>query len=362
MILFPVMNTAVIMAGGSGTRLWPLSRRSKPKQLLKLFNGRSLLEEAFDRVARVVPPEHIYVIALAEHIPAIAAALPKIPATNLIGEPVGRDTANAVALAAALLHHKNPDTIMGVFTADHLIRPADQFAEIVQRGYDAAAKHPDALITFGIKPTEPHTGMGYVQRGDPISPGLHNVRAFKEKPTHEIAKSYLASGDYFWNSGMFVWRTSTILDQLHIHLPDTHRAITALAETWSTPAGQSEASRVYPTLKKTSIDFAVMEKAPRVLMVEMNLEWLDVGHWSALPAVLGADANGNTTSALRTLLTDSRSNIIVSECNHLIVTIGVDDLVIVHSPDATLICRWDKLDEIKDMATELNRQFPNKYT
>lgn len=356
------MNTAVIMAGGSGTRLWPLSRRSRPKQLLKLFNGRSLIEDAFDRVARVVPAGQIYVIALAEHLPAIAEVLPQLPKSNLIGEPEGRDTANAVALAAAILHKQNPDTIMGVFTADHLIRPPEKFADIVRTGYAAASQHPDALITFGIKPTHPHTGMGYVQRGDETSPGIHAVRAFKEKPNAETAAKYVLSGDYFWNSGMFVWRTQTILDQLKHHLPETYTAMIALASHWSTPAFESDASRVYPTLKKTSIDFAIMEKAKRVLMIEMDLSWLDVGHWSALPAVIPADADGNTVAAPRSVMHDSRSNIVVSEGDHLIAALGVNDLVIVYSPDATLVCHKDKLDGIKDLVARIEKQMPNKFS
>lgn len=356
------MNTAVIMAGGSGTRLWPLSRRSRPKQLLKLFNGRSLIEDAFDRVARVVPTGQIYVIALAEHLPAIAEVLPQVPRSNLIGEPEGRDTANAVALAAAILHKVNPDTVMGVFTADHLIRPPEKFADIVRIGYAAAAQHADALITFGIRPTHPHTGMGYVQRGDAISPGIHAVRAFKEKPNAETAAKYVVSGDYSWNSGMFVWRTRTILDQLKRHLPDTNTAMMALAGHWGTQTFHSEAARICSTLKKISIDFAVMEKAERVLMIEMDLSWLDVGHWSALPAVLAADAEGNTIAAPRSVTLDSRSNIVVSESDHLIATLGVEDLVIVHSPDATLICHKDKLDGIKDLVAKIEKQAPNKYT
>lgn len=356
------MNTAVIMAGGSGTRLWPLSRRSRPKQLLKLFNGRSLIEDAFDRVARVVPADRIYVIALAEHLPAIANVLPQLPKSNLIGEPEGRDTANAVALAATILHKKNPDTVMGVFTADHLIRPPEKFADIVRTGYAAATQHPNALITFGIKPTHPHTGMGYIQRGDATSPGIHAVRAFKEKPNTETATKYVVSGDYFWNSGMFVWRTQTILDQLKRHLPDTHTAMIALAGQLGTSTFHSEAARIYPTLKKTSIDFAIMEKAERVLMIEMDLSWLDVGHWSALPAVIPADTEGNTIAAPRTVTLDSRSNILVTEGDHLIAALGVEDLVIVHSPDATLICHKDKLDSIKDLVAKIETQAPNKYS
>jgi mannose-1-phosphate guanylyltransferase len=355
-------RSAVILAGGSGTRLWPLSRKRRPKQLIRLFDGRSLLQEAYQRLLAVVSPSHIYVIALAEHLPAIAEELPGLFSQNLIGEPVGRDTANAIALAAAILHAKNADTVMGVFTADHLIRPEDRFAEVIARGYAAVEQRPDALVTFGVKPSEPHTGMGYVQRGDAVAAGVWKVRAFREKPDLATARNYVSSGDYFWNSGMFVWRTATILDQLRLLLPESYAALQPLAAAWHTAQGPAMARTIYPTLKKISIDFAVMEKASNVLMVEMNLEWLDVGHWTSLPVVLGGDSKRNTTAAGRAAVLDGKNNILVSEDDHLIATIGVDDLVVVHSRDATLVCRRDQVDKIKDMVARLDKDFEGRYS
>ncbi|HVP12379.1 MAG TPA: mannose-1-phosphate guanylyltransferase, partial [Phycisphaerae bacterium] len=284
---------AVIMAGGSGTRLWPLSRRNRPKQLLRIVQGRSLIYKAMERLQLVFPPSDIYVIALAQHLPAMTGELPTLPPENFIGEPVGRDTANAVALAASILHENDPDTIMGVFTADHLIRPADKFAETIRRGFDTAADHGDSLITFGIKPTEPHTGMGYVQRGEPSGPGVWKVRSFKEKPDLDTARQYVASGDYYWNSGMFVWRTGTILERLKEYLPESQAVTQRLAKAWHDQSGADLARELYPALKKISIDYAVMEKAPNVLVVEMPVEWMDLGNWTALSAVVGPDSMGN---------------------------------------------------------------------
>jgi mannose-1-phosphate guanylyltransferase len=342
--------------------LWPLSRKRRPKQLLRIFDGRSLLQDAYQRLLAVASPSDIYVIALAEQLPAIAEELQGVAPQNLIGEPMGRDTANAIALAASILHAKSPDTIMGVFTADHLIGPADKFADIIERGYQAAATHADALVTFGVKPDQPHTGMGYVQRGDVVSPGIWKVRAFKEKPGLETAQRYVASGEYFWNSGMFVWRTATILDQLRRHLPESFEAIQRLAAAWNTADGAAMAAAVYPTLPKISIDFAVMEKASNVLMVEMDLEWRDVGHWTSLAAVMGTDAEGNTRALRQAVILDGEKNILVSEDDHLVATIGVDDLVVVHSPDATLICRRDQVDKIKDLVANLDRDFEGRYS
>jgi len=352
---------AVIMAGGAGTRLWPLSRKSRPKQLLHFIEGRSLIAKAYERLNAVFSPKDIYVIALAEHLDAIGRELPTIPPENLIGEPVGRDTANAIALAAAILHENNPDTVMGVFTADHLIRPTDKFAELIRLGCDAAENNADALVTFGIKPTEPHTGLGYIERGAPHAPGIWAVGSFKEKPDLETARRYVASGNYYWNSGMFVWRTGTILSQLRQHLPESHAAAVKIAKAWPTDTGRSLAGDLYPGLQKTSIDFAVMEKAPRVLVVEAEIEWLDVGNWTALPAALGTDSSGNVRALTRATVLSSENNILVCEDDHLIATLGVKDLVIVHSADATLICHRDQVQRIKELVAELDKEYGGSY-
>jgi len=354
-------RAAVIMAGGSGTRLWPLSRKSRPKQLLRLVDGKSLIRLAYERASSVVAPEDIFVIALASHLPAIAAELPQLLPQNLIGEPVGRDTANAIALSAALLHHANPETVMGVFTADHVIRPLSRFAEFVELGYKLAEQHGDALVTFGVRPREPHTELGYVERGAAVAPGVCQVRAFKEKPDTATARQYLASGNYLWNSGMFVWKTSAILDQLHRHIPQTHETMMRLAPLWDTVAGPTLALEAYPRLSKISIDFAVMEKAQRVLCVEMDLDWLDVGHWTSLPAIMGRDKYGNTTVLPRAIVRDAGNNILVAEDNHLIAAVSVQDLVIVNSGDATLVCRRQDLDKIKGLVGDLAREFPGEY-
>jgi mannose-1-phosphate guanylyltransferase len=353
---------AVIMAGGAGTRLWPLSRRERPKQLLRIVDGKSLLHEAFARLRLVFPPTDIYVIALAEHLPAIAEELPTLPPGNLIGEPVGRDTANAIGLAAAILHAKSPDTVMGVFTADHVIRPAERFAEVIERGFAAAEETPDALVTFGVKPTEPHTGLGYVERGEPHAAGVWRVRTFKEKPDLATARRYVDSGNFYWNSGMFVWRTAAILEQLRRHLPQAHAALMKAGAGWGDETGPRLASEVYPGLKKISIDFAVMEKAPNVLVVEMDLQWLDVGSWTALATVLGADAAGNTRALQRAVTLSSQDNILVAEGDHLIATLGVKDLVVVHSPDATLICHRDQVQRIRELVDRLQREYEQRYS
>lgn len=355
-------TVAVIMAGGSGTRLWPLSRAARPKQLLHILGGRSLLRESYDRLRFFLPAENIYVISLASYLPAIAEELSQLPPENLIGEPIGRDTANAIALSAAILHERDADTIMGVFTADHFIRPTETFAAAVQKGFRAAEENPDALITFGIHPTEPHTGLGYIERGEPLSDGLYRVNSFREKPDEETAKSYVASGRHAWNSGMFAWRTGTILREIESRLPETRAAVRKLAAAWYGPDGPRAAAELYPTLQRTSIDFAVMEHAKNVLVVESDFDWHDVGNWTALEKILRRDEGGNVRAATYTALTDSRDSIVVSEGDHLIAAIGMENLIVVHSENATLICHRDRIQEIRNLVAKLNQDHDGRFT
>jgi mannose-1-phosphate guanylyltransferase len=354
-------EVAVIMAGGSGTRLWPASRIARPKQLLRIIDGKSLLRLAYERLATRFSPADIHVIALAQHLPAIAEELPELSWNNLIGEPTGRDTANAIALAAAILDKRHGNTTMGVFTADHVIRPTQKFIEVMSLGYELARDRPDALVVFGIKPTSAHTGMGYLQRGDMIGAAAFKVCAFKEKPDEATAQKYLQSGDYFWNSGMFVWQTGTILNEISNRLPDTHATMQTLAQHWDSSGGAMMAAEQYPRLPRISIDYAVMEKAASVLAVEMNLEWLDVGHWSSLPEVVKPDVVGNTVSARLSASLESRDNIIVADDGHLIATLGVKDLVVVHTADATLVCHRDQLPRLKELVAKIHGDFDGRY-
>jgi mannose-1-phosphate guanylyltransferase len=378
------MRHAVIMAGGSGTRLWPLSRRLRPKQLLNLFDGQSLLQLARARLAGLFDAERIWVITSANYLGQVAAALPDVPRANLIGEPVGRDTANAVGLAAKLLALRDPDATMAVFTADHLIQPAERFAAAIRAGLEAAEQNPAALVTFGITPRSPHTGYGYVRRaarialrGAEVSAAgasaaatsavgeaaawqrvpVYEVAAFKEKPKREVAEEYVRSGEYYWNSGLFAWRVSAILDELARHLPDNARALTRIAAHWPQPDAAAE----FGTLHKISIDFGVMEKDARVLVAEMDVDWHDLGSFTAIAATQTPDPRGNVALAPRRLVVDAQNNTVVSETEHLIVLLGVSDLVVVHSGDATLVCRQDQVERIKDLVAPRTQQFGEQY-
>lgn len=355
------MRHAVILAGGSGTRLWPLSRRARPKQFLRLFEGSSLLQLARRRLDGLFPPERICVVAPVDYLELIASELPDIPRKNLIGEPVGRDTANAIGLAANLIARRDPDATMAVFTSDHLIEPQDAFAAAISAGMNAAEQFPAGLVTFGITPTSPHVGYGYILRGEPVASGVHRVAQFREKPDRATAETYVARGDYYWNSGMFAWRASTILVELERNLPENARSLAELAGDWDRRSDADEQRAKFQALKRISIDFGVMERAADVLMVEMPCRWIDLGSWEAIAATRAPDAGGNACIASRVIVAEGRNNIVAGESDHLIVALGVEDLVIIHSPDATLVCRRDQAEKIKDLAGLREARFGAKY-
>ncbi len=353
------MRYAVIMAGGAGTRLWPLSRAKQPKQLLPLIKGKSLLQLAVARLGGMFDVENILIVTNAEYADAIAEAVPSLPRANVIGEPVGRDTANAVGLGAAIVAERDPEATMAVFTADHMMRPTEKFIASVRLACETAEAHGDALVTFGIRPTWPHTGLGYIHRGEQLAEGVYRVRGFREKPDHPTARRYTESGEYYWNSGMFVWKVQTILAALREFLPDSAAKLTEAVAADDLVAALGKA---YPTLEKISIDFAVMEKAPTVNVVELTCEWLDVGSWPSLAEVSEIDEDGNTVVAPRNALLDSERNVVVSDDDdHLIAMLGMDDCIVVHSKDATLVCNGNESQRLKELVELIRRKYGDEH-
>jgi mannose-1-phosphate guanylyltransferase len=355
------MRYAVIMAGGAGKRLWPMSRLNRPKQLLPLLGGRSLLAATVERLKGSFAAENILVITNAEYADQVRQALGELPAENVVGEPEGRDTANAIALGAELLGARDSEATMAVFTADHVIRPEDRFNAQVQKACDVAETHSDALVTFGIRPTWPHTGLGYVQAGEKVEEGVFRVVDFKEKPDHASARHYVDSGNYFWNSGMFIWTVEAIRSALKQFLPDSQQKL----EPIGTRAAEgkdytAELAQVYPTLEKISIDYAVMEKAPKVLTVELGCEWLDVGSWPALEDVSETDEASNVVQA-NAILSDSSRNVVVSEDDHLLALMGMEDCIVVHTPDATLVCPKARAQGLKDLLEQIRAAHGDRY-
>jgi mannose-1-phosphate guanylyltransferase len=367
------MRHAVIMAGGSGTRLWPLSRAARPKQLLDVLSGgpgqppHSLLAEAFARVREVVPAECIWVCTAARYAEQVRAALPGLAADRLVLEPVARDTANAVGLTAALVADVDPDAELAVVSADHVITPLETFAAALSTAYAALAERPRALVTLGIRPTAPATGFGYVQRGAATGvPGVAEAASFREKPDLTTAESYLASGNYLWNSGMFVWRARTVLDALAEHLPETAAGLERVVAVAPGPERDAVLAEVFPTLPKISVDYAVLEPAAaepgRVLVVDLDVDWLDVGSWPALAATLERDPQGNAVRGL-SVVVDGTGNIVFSDDpDHLVALVGVRDCVVVHTADVTMVCPVGDAERVKQLLAAVEERYSRTYS
>jgi mannose-1-phosphate guanylyltransferase len=364
---------AVIMAGGSGTRLWPLSRAARPKQLLDVVTtadggAHSLLAEAFARLEQVLPPDRIWVCTAARYADAVRAALPRLQTDRLVLEPTARDTANAVGLSAALVADVDPDAELAVVSADHVIRPVERFADALRTAYAALAERPRALVTLGIPPTSPATGFGYVQRGAPVGglSGVAEAASFREKPDLATAERYLASGEYLWNSGMFVWRARTVLDALAEHLPESADGLRRIVAAAPGPERDAVLGEVFPTLPKISVDYAVLEPAAtepgRVLVVDLDVDWLDVGSWPALAHTLAVDGDGNAVRGLTAAL-DSAGNVVLSDDpEHLVALVGVRDSVVVHTADVTMVCPAADAERVKTLLAEVERRYGLRYS
>jgi len=351
------MLHAVVMAGGSGTRFWPKSRRNRPKQLLRLAGDSTMLQQTVERVADLVAPDRTWVITGEVQAAAVRAQLPLVPAGNVVAEPCPRDTAACVGLAAAILVQADPAAIMLVMPADHVIRPTERFQATVRAAVGVVEADPGAFVTFGIKPTRPETGYGYIERGEELgAPGgikLHRVVQFREKPDRATAERFLAEGRFAWNAGIFVWRAQAILDALATHRPELAAAIDRIRPSLGTPAAAEAIAREYPSMEKVPIDKAVMERATNVRVLEVVYDWNDVGDWRALRELVAPDSAGNTAQG-SVHLVDTKDSIIVSDDGGLIATLGLEGVVVVQAAGATLVARIDQLDRLKALVEGLN--------
>lgn len=373
------MRYAMIMAGGAGTRLWPMSRKDRPKQLVPFIRrgsrSMSLLEVAAERLEGLVPPDRRYICTSESYRAAIRAALPRFTDDLILGEPVGRDTVNAVGFAAAVIHKRDPAASFAVLTADHLIEPADLFRDRMELGFELVEGDARRLVTFSIAPTFPSTAYGYVERGAslPGTDGLaFRVERFVEKPTREKAQAYLESGAFGWNSGMFVWKAATILDCLRRYKPESHEGLMKIAAAWGTPRRRAVIEEVYPTLPKISVDYAIMEPATReqartsgrgghtagaegvkVCTVLMDLSWLDVGSWPSFAETLRPDAEGNRASGNARAFRCRDTLVVNSDDRHCVAVLGCEGLIVVHTEDATLVMPAERAEELKLLHAEL---------
>ncbi|MEM8784103.1 MAG: sugar phosphate nucleotidyltransferase [Planctomycetota bacterium] len=368
------MRYAMIMAGGSGTRLWPMSVKTLPKQLIPFITcgggqTKSLLQIAMDRLDGFLPDEQLFVCAGESTRGVMLDKLPKLTPDRFIGEPTGRDTLNAVGLTAAVLHRLDPDAVFAVFTADHIIEPVAQFQQIVQRGFELAERGEPTLVTFGVAPTHAACGYGYLQLGDALNDNASVVSEFKEKPEQAVAEQYFHAGPskYLWNSGMFVWKASSVLAAIEKFAPKNHAKLVELGQAWGTPGYDAKIAEVYPTLDKISVDFAIMEPASTdadftVAAVPMPLKWLDVGSWPSFAETLDPDGSGNCCSGTKSVHVDSKNVLVVGDdASHVVATLGCEDLIVIHTKNATLVCPHDQAERIKELHRAVGEQAGPDY-
>ncbi|GJM21585.1 MAG: mannose-1-phosphate guanylyltransferase [Planctomycetota bacterium] len=347
----------VIMAGGAGTRFWPASTQDRPKQFLSLFGEDSLLQQSYERLASFLPPERILVLTNSDFTGLVRLQLPQLPVENVIGEPMRRDTAAAIALASAICAHRHHDPVMAIVTADHLIQPVDEFRRTMLSAA-RGARDSGALYTFGIRPDHPATGFGYLKlgtsRGKDDGVEHFELHGFVEKPDLERAKDYLASGQYAWNSGMFVWRASAILDELERQLPTHLARVLDAVQHDGRPDFDDCLAQAFEPLEKISIDFGVMEGAHDVRAVRAEFTWYDVGSFPALADHLPTDEHGNAHRA-RLFSVDARDNIVFSEDDDEVVAIlGASDLVVVRAGKRTLVAPRARAEDIKALVAALD--------
>jgi len=349
------MNYAVIMAGGSGKRLWPLSRKKRPKQVLRLLNGQTLLRRCFERLRPMFDIRNIIVLTNAGYADVVRENLPEMPFNNVIAEPAVRDTAGAIGLVSTILTKYDSDATIAVVTADQIIKPAEALQQALKDALTFVNSNPDDMITFGIQPTFASTLLGYIKCIDArefpkCKNKIYSVEAFKEKPDAKTAKEYLDTGQYLWNSGMFVWKAKTILGNLAELLPEATEPLARIRAGWDSPNQQKTLKEWFVKLPKISIDYAVMEKADRVYAIKLDCRWLDMGSFAALADIISSDKDNNIVVAGTSELLDCKDSIIVTEDKgHLIAAIGLQNIVVAHSPDATLVCHIGQTQRLKEL-------------
>lgn len=352
---------AVIMAGGVGTRLWPRSRQNMPKQFLDIVADNTMLQETFLRIEPLVPPDRVFVITNGACARLVHEQIPWLPGKNVIVEPAGRNTAPCIGLAALYLRQLDPEGVMVVLPADHLIREAVHFREVLKVVAEVA--QDDYLVTMGIQPDSPHTGYGYIQRGDALGQigphSVYKVARFTEKPDEAMARRFLDSGQYYWNSGMFGWKVSAILEAIEVHLPTLHDQLMAIEAALGSQREREVMEEVWQGVESISIDYGVMERADNAAVIPMDVGWSDVGSWATVAELLPKDAEGNVVVG-KHIGIDTTGSLLYSS-GRLIATIGLRDIIVVDTGDAVLVCPRARAQEVKDLVDELRRKQKDEY-
>lgn len=346
---------AVIMAGGVGKRFWPQSRRATPKQLLPIAGDDSMLRMTVERLRNFTPSDHILIITNSDQEKAIRLECPELPEENILIEPEGKNTAPAIGLAAIVIQHRDPEAVMGVFPADHYIEDVEAFSKYMQQGIKVA-NEMRGLVTFGVVPTRPATGYGYIQFHDRTNPDepIYAVKAFAEKPDIATAELFLNSGDFLWNSGMFVWRVDTILQSFHDFLPEIWDSLENLKRAISKPVWDSVLTVEWATLRSISIDYGVMEKARNVYVVSVDFAWNDVGSWDAVHEMRIKDKNKNVSQG-EVIFHESENNLVYAK-DKTVAIVGVHDLVVIDTDDALLIIPRGQTEDVKELVDGFEKE------
>ncbi|MFK7736082.1 MAG: mannose-1-phosphate guanylyltransferase [Pirellulaceae bacterium] len=352
------------MAGGSGTRFWPASRNKCPKQLLQLVGGNTMIQATSDRLQGLISPEQTLVMTNKHLVEAVREQLSDVPPEQIVGEPMKRDTAACVALAASLVHHADPEAIMLVLPADHIISSDAQFQDCMSNGVKLIEESPDRIVTFGIRPSYAAESFGYVQRGEALTTagvsGAYKVECFREKPNRETAEQYVTSGNFDWNSGIFMWRAATILNALRKFEPEMMKHIDAISAALGTPGFEVALEREFSKIDGRSIDYAVMERYDDVAVIEATFNWDDVGSWQAIGRLAEPDEQGNCVRG-KYLPIQSQRMIVFGDEEHLIVTIGMNDTIVVHTDNATLVAPKDEEERVREVVKQLQAREWDEY-
>lgn len=348
------------MAGGGGTRFWPLSRLAKPKQLIKLTSDQPMINETIDHYQGVVSRKNTFVVTNQEQTALMSSLIYEdVPGDHILSEPVGKNTAPCILYSALVIKKLYSDALMAVLPADHHISDYKEYKRILSLAYETA-ESTDRIVTIGLWPTSPATGYGYIRFSDsPLSPENSEVFALKrfvEKPEFHRAQEYLQSGKYLWNSGMFIWKASVILKEFETYMPELYAQMYAIYDKLCTPQEEAAIAEVYPTLESTSIDYGIMEKTSDVCVIPAEFGWNDVGSWDSMSDVFPTDDEGNVVRAKDSVLLETRNTIINSDSGRMITTVGVENLIIVDTGDALMVCARECAQDVKKLVEELKKQ------
>ncbi len=351
-----------IMAGGIGSRFWPKSRQNYPKQFLDILNtGKTLIQWTYERFASFIPPENIFVVTSQEYMDIVHEQLPRLPAENILGEPSRKNTAPCIAYISFKLFQKDPMASLIIAPSDHLISDNTSFIKVCLEALSFVAKHR-AFITLGIKPANPNTGYGYIQHEQQsVTDNVYKVKTFTEKPNLELAKTFLSSGDFLWNAGIFVWQVKNILEAFEKYLPEMYDVFVADKDKFNTPDEKKALEHIYPLCTNISIDFGIMEKADNVYVIPSSFGWSDLGTWNSAYENLKKDGRGNALAGDNIMVIDAVNCVVHADNDKLVVLQGLDDFIVVDTQDVLLICKRDKEQEIKEYVAEVKRNRSEKF-